>query len=230
MERPRGFAPGTRSGTRVDRRRGPSRGRGRLWLALGVLCVAVVVLALVGLWARDALPSRLGALLYPLHYQGQIGAASKLQGIDPFLVAAVVKAESNFNAGARSSVGATGLMQLMPATAAWIAARPDWKGSDAPDLTRSQDSIDLGTYYLSYLLERFGGNTVEALAAYNAGEGTVTRWLAQRRKDDPSSGALTVEEIPFPETRAFVERVLRYRDLYRKYDPNVFAGGQVEEG
>jgi soluble lytic murein transglycosylase len=200
-----------------------TRRHGGIWLALGILAAAVLVVALTGSLVRDALPGGVAALLYPLHYEKEIGASARQYGVDPYLVAAVAKAESGFNPTAKSRVGATGLMQLMPETAAWIVSRPDWFGDTQVDLTDPETNLDLGAYYLSYLLDRFGGGEVEALAAYNAGEGTVSGWLSKRGGTDSSPGSLTVREIPFPETRSFVERVQHYRSLYRKDHPDAFA-------
>jgi soluble lytic murein transglycosylase len=194
-----------------------------MWLALCILAVSVMVVVLVGTVARDALPGRLMPLLYPLHYEKEIASASARYHVDPYTVAAMAKAESNFDPAARSRVGAVGLMQLMPETAAWIVSRPDWRGGAQADLTDPQTSLDLGAYYLSYLLGRFEGGEVEALAAYNAGEGTVGGWLSKRLARDPAAGALTVGEIPFPETRSFVERVQRYRAVYIKEHPGPFT-------
>ena len=208
-----------------SRRVGPGRVRHRrIWVALGVLAAAFLVVAVVGVLVQDGLPGRVGAVLYPLHFQLEISAASRKHGVDPYLVAGIVKAESNFDPHARSRVGATGLMQLMPETAAWIASRPDWEGTAQPDLTDPRTNLDLGSYYLSYLLGRFDGSIVETLAAYNAGEGTVSHWLDRRRETDPDAGSLGVGEIPYPETRSFVERVQRYQALYEKNDPDVFSG------
>lgn len=195
-----------------------------MWVALGVLAAAVLVVVLVGVFVQDGLPGRAGAVLYPLHFQDEIAAASKNHGVDPYLVAGVVKAESNFDPNARSRVGAMGLMQLMPETAAWIASRPDWEGEAHPDLTDPRANLDLGSYYLSYLLGRFDGRIVETLAAYNAGEGTVSHWLERRLVADPDAGPLGVAEIPFPETRGFVERVQQYQALYQKHHPDAFTG------
>jgi soluble lytic murein transglycosylase len=207
------------------RRVGPGTPKyGRIWVALAVLTAAILVFVLVGVLVRDGLPGRAGAVLYPLQFQNEISAASRNHGVDPYLVAGIVKAESNFDPHARSRVGATGLMQLMPETAAWIASRPDWKGPADPDLTDPRTNLDLGSYYVSYLLGRFDGGMVETLAAYNAGEGTVSGWLERRRKTDPDAGPLSVSEIPFPETRSFVERVQRYQALYEKHHPDAFSG------
>jgi soluble lytic murein transglycosylase len=210
--------------TRAHGRRSGRARYGRIWVALAVLALAALAVVLVGIFVQDGLPGRAGALLYPLQYQDEISLASRAHGVDPYLVAAMVKAESNFDPTARSRVGAAGLMQLMPETAAWIVSRPDWEGTADPDLTDPGTNLDLGAYYLSYLLGRFHGGIVETLAAYNAGEGTVSRWLERRQQTNPGAGSLAVAEIPFPETRTFVERVQRYQALYKKHHPDAFTG------
>lgn len=142
--------------------------------------------------------------LYPYPYRGLIEAHARRHGLDPLLVAAVVREESGFNPQATSPVGAIGLMQLMPKTAHWLANRQDWPIQDLHD---PETNIRLGTAYLRYLLDRTG-KLDRALAAYNGGEGNVARWGA--------------DEIRFPETKAFVERSLRsysrYTALYGRED------------
>ncbi len=154
-----------------------------------------------------------------MEYRVEIDRAATRYGVDPFLVAAVIKTESGFDTRAQSHAGAVGLMQLMPATAEWITSRPDWKGAVRPDLRRPQDNIDLGTYYLAYLLHRFEGDRASALAAYNAGTGTVARWL---RQSDPDGKGLARESIPFPETRGFIDRVERFHALYQRVHAGEF--------
>jgi soluble lytic murein transglycosylase len=200
----------------------------RTTLAVGVLLVLAVLVVGVGLWLQDGLPRALGERLYPVEYKAEIAAAAGRYDVDPYLVAAVVKAESGFEAGAVSSAGAVGLMQLMPDTADWIATRPDWEGRVEPVLTDPADNVALGTYYLAYLLERFGNDEATALAAYNAGQGVVETWLNEASAGSGEDGgpagsaALRPDDVPFPETRGFIERVMRFRDLYRDVHPQAF--------
>lgn len=158
-------------------------------------------------------PSLLFSRLYPLEYQDYIAASSVEHGVDPYLVAAVIKTESNWNEDATSGRGAQGLMQLMPATAQDMIAkgRVDGARFDATDLLDPATNIEFGCAYLSYLLDYFHGATDKAVAAYNAGMGNVDAWV----QDDE----LPHHVIEFPETQTYVVRVnmalTRYRDLHR---------------
>lgn len=189
--------------------------------ALVGLTMAFAVLLLVALVLEASVPPWLGHRLYPMSYEREIARVADRYQVDPYLVAAVVKAESSFEPNAVSPAGAVGLMQVMPATAAWITDRPDWHGPPQPDLSEPDDNLELGTYYLAYLITRFGGDVSTALAAYNAGQGEVARWLASGQPR-PASG-LRPQDIPFPETRNFVARVERYYALYRDAHPDAFA-------
>lgn len=188
---------------------------------LALLLLAVVFLLLLGVgWAsRMALPPGVARWVNPVAYTGEIAAAAACHDLDPHLVMAVVKAESGFQRGAVSKVGAVGLMQLMPDTAQWIVGRADWAGPEQPDLTAVEDNLSLGCYYLRFLLSLYGHDMVTALAAYNAGQGVVDMWLSCA--DDTGDERLEPTTIPYPDTRDFVQRVLRYRDLYARIYPNI---------
>lgn len=147
---------------------------------------------------------------YPIEYIAEISTSTQTTPLDPYLVAAIIRVESNFRPTARSPKGATGLMQLMPETAEWVARRmglsPASLDLEVPDL-----NIRLGTWYMAMLQEEFEGNLVVALAAYNGGRGNVSRWLQEQRWD----GRLeTVGDIPFLETRLYVQRVLGVYSWY----------------
>jgi soluble lytic murein transglycosylase len=158
--------------------------------------------------------------LFPISYQEDIARVAKKYGLDPYLVAAVVKTESGFDAQAESPVGAVGLMQLMPDTAEWLVGLDIWRGDGDPRLTDPADNLELGTCYLAYLTDRFGEDHMTAtLAAYNAGPTAVGRWVEAAG----GAEAFGPEDIEFPETRTFVERVKRYRVLYARIHPGIFA-------
>jgi soluble lytic murein transglycosylase len=187
-----------------------------------VIVVVVVGMAAAAVWiaaTRGAVPG-MSTALYPIHYRQSIARVAKQYHLDPFMVAAVVKTESGYDPRARSSAGAVGLMQLMPDTATWITGLASWKGSDKPVLTDPDDNLELGACYLAFLLQRFGGDVRPALAAYNAGQGTVVGWV-QAAGD---GGSFDLSDIRFPETRTFVERVEHYQELYGRLYPHAFAG------
>ncbi len=168
--------------------------------------------------------------LFPIKYQQDIARVAEEYGLDPYLVAAMVKTESGFDSQAVSPVGAVGLMQLMPDTAAWLSGLDIWRGDSSPKLTDPADNLELGACYLEYLTAKFGEeHLLAALAAYNAGPTNVGRWI------EAAGGADTFDlsDIDFPETRAFVQRVERYWLLYTRIHPGIFAavdGAAGEEG
>ena len=150
---------------------------------------------------------------YPLDYESAIRASARRNGLDPALVAAVIYAESRFHAQARSSHGAVGLMQLLPGTAAQIARETGGVAFVPADLDDPRVNIRYGCYYLRTVLDRFGGDRVAAIAAYNAGAGAVGEWTAAARSEGHS---LRVADIPFAETRAYVRSVLQACTVYRE--------------
>jgi soluble lytic murein transglycosylase len=148
----------------------------------------------------------------PLSHEDTIRAQALDKQLDPSLIAAVIYAESKFS-DSTSSAGALGLMQLLPSTAHFIADRSGGTAFTTEDLSTPAINIAYGSWYLRYLLDRYDGNEVLALAAYNGGMGNVDRWVA----DAGARGErLDVADIPFPETRAYVQRVLDARREYRR--------------
>jgi soluble lytic murein transglycosylase len=147
----------------------------------------------------------------PLTHEDIIRQQAQAKHLDPSLIAGVIFAETKFRART-SSAGAQGLMQITPATARFIARRSGGTRFRVSDLADAQINIQYGSYYLRYLLDRYGGNVVLALAAYNGGAGNVDRWVVRAAK---RARQFTVHDIPFPETRAYVERVEQARADYR---------------
>jgi soluble lytic murein transglycosylase len=192
----------TRSGT-ARRRRAVARRR-LLALAAAALVGAGVVYA----WpeAQDAVQE----LTLPLRHEDIIRQQAADKGLDPSLVAAVIYAESHF-VDQTSHAGARGLMQITPETAKAIAQRTGGIKFVEGDLATPQINISYGTWYLRHLLDHYDGHEVMALAAYNAGIGNVDRWRAER-----GGAALAVDELPFPETREYVDKVLDARADYRE--------------
>jgi soluble lytic murein transglycosylase len=184
-------------------------------LVLFALLVVVLVAGLLGAWAtlshwyRAWMPAGLGRMAFPLRHTADLRAAAGRNQLDPALVAAVIYAESRFDDHVESRQGAVGLMQVLPSTAEEIARQSGGLTFTASDLDTPRVNILYGCYYLRRLLDRFGGSTVEALAAYNAGAANVEAWVGS------AGGELTVAQIPFVETRAYVSRVLELRHIYR---------------
>jgi len=164
----------------------------------------LILLILFFLWSVP----KVARFLYPLPYRDLILECSTREGIDPLLVAAVIRVESRFYPRARSSHGACGLMQLMPETAQ-MAARKLGLPYEPEKLYDPEYNLRLGTWYLSSLLEEFG-ELPPALAAYNGGKGHVRNWLDRGLWDGK-----TLEKIPFPETREFTRQVLRDYRIYK---------------
>ncbi len=160
-----------------------------------IKCASIAVLSVVVLFVC-ALCWR-----YPVKYENEIKQAAAENGLKSELVAAVVWTESGFDEKARSKRGAVGLMQLMPSTAKWCAESLNIEYGEEM-LNDAQYNIRLGTFYLKYLFEKFGDERL-ALAAYNAGEGNVRKWLA-----------MGLTEFPFKETANYVERVANAEYVY----------------
>jgi soluble lytic murein transglycosylase len=185
----------------------------RYHLALRILRRHFVGLATTG---HPSLPQAFWEMLYPFGWRSVVLDAAGREGLDPFLVAALVREESNYHPRAVSRVGARGLMQLMPGTAQSVAEHRGITLAGMDALDDPSINIDLGTRFLAGMLKEFGDPRL-ALAAYNAGPGRVRQWWKARRTDDVEA---FVEQIPFDETRGYVKRVMlsweEYRRIYRE--------------
>ncbi len=174
------------------------------------------LVALTAVIVVPRLPDAVRELALPLRHEDIIRQQASAKGIDPSLVAAVIYAESKFR-DQTSHAGARGLMQITPATARYIAKLSGGTAFEQGDLATPQINISYGVFYLRYLLRRYEGNEVLALAAYNGGEGNVDRWIAEASTSERAFG---VDAIPFSETRDYVGRVLdvqlEYRQKYRR--------------
>ncbi len=153
---------------------------------------------------------------HPLEYADLIVRYANEQQIDPALVSAVILCESSFDPQAESHLGARGLMQLMEDTAGWVAHKLDEDGEGYSfDLLYSPETnIRFGTWYLGYLSRRFDGDATKVVCAYHAGQGNVDAWL---KNPEYSSDGVTLDVIPTQDTATYASRVLRARDVYRKY-------------
>ncbi|HKO56919.1 MAG TPA: lytic transglycosylase domain-containing protein, partial [Thermoanaerobaculia bacterium] len=161
---------------------------------------------------QDSVPAYFIRMYYPDKYGDPIRKYSAKNGLDPYLVMGLILQESYFNPRARSSVGATGLMQLMPATGRELGGRV-YRSFNVSRLENPETNIELGTMHLKMLVNLFGGNTTLAIASYNAGQGNVMKWrrAAPRKPMDEF-----LESIPFPETRNYVKRVTMLRASYER--------------
>lgn len=146
-------------------------------------------------------------LRFPLAFASQISEQAKHNTINPAWAFAIARRESSFMSDANSSVGATGLMQLMPATAKQLAK----KNMSRKNLHNPETNIQLGTKYLQQLLARHDGNQILATAAYNAGPLRVKAWLKERPK---LPADIWIETIPYKETREYVKSVMAYQQIY----------------
>lgn len=154
--------------------------------------------------------------LYPFPYMETIEQWAQQRQLNPMLVIALIRQESRFEPEIESSAGALGLMQVMPETGDWVAKQI---GLQNYSLTNPVDNINLGTWYLDYTHREYTNNSMLAVASYNAGPGSVADWIKKYGLEDPDR---FVEEIPFPETRGYVESVLgNYWNYLRLYNPEV---------
>lgn len=154
--------------------------------------------------------------LFPFHYEDLIVKWSTERKLNPFLVVSLIRQESRFEKEIKSPVGATGLMQIMPDTGKWIAPQI---GIKEYSLTDPNDNIKMGTWYLNHTHETYNGNSLLAVASYNAGPGNVANWLKRYRLDDFDE---FVENIPFPETKGYIETVFgNYWNYVELYDPQI---------
>lgn len=156
----------------------------------------------------------IGRKLYPIYFQQEIRQSAAKHNIDPFLIAAVIKVETNYKHHLESRKGALGLMQLMPDTAEWIVDSTNLgPHTDEEDLLKVDVNINLGSWYLSWLQKHYSGNLIYAIAAYNAGQGNVNKW---KQNDVWDGSEANINQIPFGETRHYVQRVLYYYEKYTK--------------
>jgi soluble lytic murein transglycosylase len=190
-----------------DKRRRYGRSRARRRRGVLLLMVLVAILAILPFALR--VPDAVMRTIYPLRYAETIREVSEENDLEPTFVAAVIYTESRFRPGAESHQEAYGLMQLLPQSARFIQRRSGIEG----DYRNPKVNIRLGTWFLGYLNDRYDGDERLMLAAYNSGEGSVDAWTSDEGFD-------IKKDIPYKETRQYVDRALEaqktYRDLYGK--------------
>ena len=154
--------------------------------------------------------------IYPLKYTEYVEKYAKKYNIDPYMVYAIIKAESNFDENAKSATDAIGLMQIMEETALETANKMDLDVS-VEDLFKPDININIGLNYFTYLLNKYDDNYALAIVAYNAGMGNVDNWIKEGIIEEDGSD---LENVPFKETNNYVRKILRdyeiYKDLYVK--------------
>lgn len=174
-----------------------------VFFALAIMCVMAVCLMKLDI---------IGARRYPVDYVTDIQLRAAENAVPAPYIASIIMAESSYNPEAVSSVGARGLMQIMPDTGEWIAGKFD-DIFDAEMLFTPEVNIKYGAWYLGFLMERYGGDMRCATAAYHAGQGTVDKWLKDAAY---SQDGLTLSYIPYDSTRTYVDRVMKYYEYYAK--------------
>jgi soluble lytic murein transglycosylase len=174
-----------------------------------VALASIIVMTVLSPWADKAVQE----IQLPLRHDDIIRQQAQDKNLDPALIAGVIYVESRFR-DQTSHAGAKGLMQIMPATADYIARKSGGTEFVQGDLATPQINIAYGSWYLRYLLEHYHGNKILALAAYNAGEGKVDEWW--RNAADRGERFRVADHIPFPETREYVGKVLDARRAYRR--------------
>ncbi len=161
----------------------------------------------------DAAPDRFWRLAFPLPYRKSLEEYCREQGLDPYLMAALIRQESEFNANAVSPANARGLAQVMPATGRQLNRKLRIPRYNTAMLFTPDTNLKMGTYYLKQLSDELQGKWEATLASYNAGKSHVTKWMASANFREPAE---FVESIPFNETRVYVQSVLRNAEVYRK--------------
>ena len=177
-------------------------------VAIALTVVAVVV-------AAPLFNKAVNEFNLPLQHQDVIRQQAADKRLDPALIAAVIFAETKFDPRP-SPAGAQGLMQILPQTAEFLAHKSGATTFTTADLATPEVNIAYGSYYLRYLLNEYGGSTMLALAAYNGGEANVSRWLAEAHAQ---GHRFAIDDIAFPETRAYVLKVLQAQRDYRHTYP-----------
>lgn len=166
-----------------------------------------IVLLLAGMRYHRAV----GRMVFTMPYRDKILTYAVDRQLDPNLVAAVIYVESGFKPDVISKKGARGLMQVMPETADWVAQQIGAPKVTLENLMEEETNIKLGTWYLRYLLDQFNQDLVQTLAAYNAGLNRIKEWQGSGTWNGRLSG---LQQIPYPETRVYVAKVLRMYKVY----------------
>lgn len=177
------------------------------------LVILAVILAAAAAAVHITKPNLYARWLYPLDHSDLITRSAAQNRLDPALVAAIIFEESGFEDGIRSDAGAVGLMQLMPSTATWIAGKTGGADFTVADLGDPAINIAYGSWYLRYLIDRYGSPDL-ALAAYNGGTENTDKWLADARSEGRVFNS--EQDVPWTETREYISSVDKTRDIYQR--------------
>lgn len=172
-------------------------------IIIGILLIVGIMLVAIPISNR---------WMYPLKYEENILNSAKQYKISPFLVMGVIRVETKFDPTQISHANAQGLMQLTPATVDTVIQKAPFSSAVRDQIGDPKVNIQLGTWYLAYLIKRFDGNEVVAVAAYNAGPGKVEKWLQEKSWDGTLQNA---NSIKYPETRKYVQKVMAYYGKYK---------------
>jgi soluble lytic murein transglycosylase len=195
-------------------RRSPTRAKvRRRRRTLILLLVAVAAAGIVALALSGSVEKGIREFTLPLRHEDVIRQQARDKGLDPALIAAVIYQESKFR-NRTSEAGALGLMQILPDTAHFIAEKSGGTRFTTEDLSTPQINIQYGAWYLDYLRDHYDGNKVLSIAAYNAGQTNVNEWVEAAGGEDAFDPA---KDIPFPETRNYVQGVLKHEKEYRQH-------------
>lgn len=184
---------------------------------LGLSILIPVVLLIISALMNNEASDKFQKSLYPIKYESYVEKAAKEYNVDICLVYGVIRNESNFDPEVVSNAGAIGLMQIMPDTFTWLQ---NYRSGFEPDKILKTDklydpkiNIDYGTYFLRYLLDRYGGDKSLAICAYNAGYGNVDTWIADGAVPN---GNVSPSDVPFAETSNYLARVTESMEMYRQ--------------
>lgn len=169
----------------------------------------IVIIAVIGCVANNYLQYN---FFYPLKYYDTVCTQAEKYNLDPMLIMAIIKAESNFEPEAVSHKDAVGLMQITPTTAAWAAEQMGIFDFDAKKLSNPETNIAIGVWYIDYLLDYYEGHQQLAFAAYNAGTGNVDKWLESNRIQENGK----VLTLPYKETSKYLVNINTYYDRYKQ--------------
>ncbi len=178
-----------------------------------IISLSIITLLLfLGVKLAFSIKGRVEKLDYPYKYETMVNKYSKKYNLNPLFVLSVIKVESNFEERAKSSVGAIGLMQITGETGSEIANKLGYKNFISNDLYNPETNIEFGCFYLKDLFKEFNDRDL-VIAAYNGGRGNVRNWLKNK---EYSKDGDNLHNIPFPETKEYVEKVNKAYDMYKK--------------